>query len=434
MKRVISALRGLDPGKRTFAVLVLCAATAIGLPAQIFTTVHNFNGTDGSNPQAGLIQTVNGNLFGTTSGGGSSNGGTVYQMTPIGTLTTLHSFHGTDGAIVSGLVLANRELYGTTQYGGAFTGSNQCGFIGCGTIFKIAAGGTFTTLYSFNNIDGSIPSTLIQGADGNLYGTTASGGANHPIQSCSGNGCGTIFKITPNGVLTTLYSFCPQSNCPDGANPEAGLVQANDGDFYGTTRGGGSHQVCRVNGNGRGCGTAFKITPNGVLTTLYSFCSQANCTEGEQPRAGLVQAGNGDLYGTTTAGGASNACAGFGCGTVFKITPSGALTTLHSFDLTDGAGPAAPLIQASDGNFYGTTSADGGSAVGGGTIFKITATGKLTTLHVLAGTGTEGFAPVAPLVEARSGTFYGTTSDGGSYISPNCPILAAERFSASKCL
>jgi uncharacterized repeat protein (TIGR03803 family) len=191
---------------------------------------------------------------------------------------------------------------------------------------------------------------LVQATNGDLYGTAAGGGA---------YGGGTVFKMTPSGKLTTLYSFCAQAGCTDGANPSAGLVQATNGDFYGTTAGGGACSTC---------GTVFKITPSGTLTTLYSFCSQSGCTDGSYPAAGLVQATNGDLYGTTfSGGGATNS------GTAFKITPSGDLTTLHSFcaqsGCTDGNYPGAGLVQATNGTLYGTTS--GGGANNLGTIFSL---------------------------------------------------------------
>ena len=168
---------------------------------------------------------------------------------------------------------------------------------------------TFTTRVSFDASSGAIPTApLVQGLDGKLYGTTNSGGA---------NGLGTVFHITPGGTLTTLYSFCPQTSCPDGTNPFAGLVLGTTGNFYGTTANGGA--------NGHG-GTVFKITPAGALTTLHSFCTQTSCTDGDIPyAAGLVQATDGNFYGTTEYGGAN------GGGAVFKITPGGTLATLYSF-------------------------------------------------------------------------------------------------------
>jgi uncharacterized repeat protein (TIGR03803 family) len=386
-------LSKLNWGTRACAVLVLCATTAIALPAQTLTTLYSFcpqsDCADGGSPLAGLVQATNGDLYGTTASGGASGNGTVFKITPGGTLTTVHSFcsqtNCTDGADpYAGLVqAANGDLYGTTVEGGADYH---------GTVFKITPGGTLTTLYSFcsqtNCTDGFYPfGGLVQAANGDFYGTTQYAGA---------NGGGTAFKITPGGTLTTLYSFCSQTNCTDGGGPYAGLVQAANGDFYGTTS--------------NGYGTVFKITPGGTLTTLYSFCSQSFCTDGTEPYARLVQAANGNFYGTTRSGGAKNR------GTVFEITPTGTLATLHRFNGTDGATPYAWLVQAADGNLYGTASS--GGAIGHGTVFKITPSGTLTTLYSFCSQGvypncTDGAAPDAGLVQDTNGDFYGTTSAGG---------------------
>src|ERR1017187_6330827 len=357
MKRTVNVLSRLNWGKRACAVLVLCATTAIALPAQIatLTTIHRFCSQsgcpDGLQPVAGLVQATNGDLYGTTGGGGTNSGGTVFKITPGGTLTTLYSFcpqtNCTDGfGPNAGLVqAANGDLYGTTNGGGT---NNS------GTVFKITPGGTLTTLYSFCSqsgcTDGAFPEAgLVQAANGDLYGTAEYGGAKANANS------GTVFKITPSGTLTTLYSFCSEGAypyCTDGRNPYAGLVQAANGDFYGTTVYGG---------------TVFKITPSGTLTTLYSFCSQTNCADGENPEAGLVQAANGDFYGTTLVGGTNRG------GTVFRITPGGTLTTLYSFcsqsGCTDGAFPEAGLVQDTNGDFYGTTSSDGSN--NSGTVFRL---------------------------------------------------------------
>src|SRR5271166_1837884 len=273
---------------------------------------------------------------------------------------------------------------------------------------------TLTTLVSFDGTNGAGPqSYLIQGSDGNFYGTTMYGGANDAPACDFGIlvGCGTVFKITPGGTLTTLYSFCAQSNCTDGANPYGGLVQATDGNFYGTTYQGGAVANC---GGIFGCGTVFKITPGGTLTTLYSFCAQSNCTDGVYPYAGLVQATDGNFYGTAWGGGASSAYCPNGCGTVFKITSAGTLTTLHSFDNADGVYPYAALVQAADGNFYSTTL--GGGAYGLGTVFKITPAGALTTLYTFCSQigCTDGQSPYAGLVQAADGNFYSTTTGGGA--------------------
>jgi uncharacterized repeat protein (TIGR03803 family) len=375
-------------------LFVFCGATAIASPAQVFTIIHNFVGfpSDGQWPYAGLLQASDGNFYGTTSGGGAYGGyeyGTVFKITPSGTLTVLHSFNSADGDNpLAGLVQgSDGNFYGTTYYGGA----NEHG-----TVFKITPDGTPTTLYSFCSqsrcSDGSQPHAgLVQGRDGNFYGTTEGGG----ILNNECGGCGTVFQITPSGALTTLYSFCSQSNCTDGYILLAGLVQGTDGNFYGTTTYGGA------NGD---WGTVFKITLSGTLTTLHSFSG----SDGVWPFAGLVQAGDGNFYGTTLGGGAN------GQGTVFKITPGGTVATLYSFcsqnNCSDGANPQAGLVQATDGNFYGTTYAGGPSDYG--TVFKITPNGTLVTLHSFG--GGDGARPSGAVIQATDGNFYGTTSGGGA--------------------
>ena len=420
MKQIVNGLSKFDHGKRAYAVLVLCA-TAIALPAQDFHHLDSFNYTDGSYPQAGLVQAADGDLYGTTTGGPEGLlGGTVFKITPGGTLTTLYSFCSqsdcADGASpTAALVQAtNGSFYGTTLYGGASPVGN-CSPNGCGTVFKMSPCGTLTTLHSFCSqsacADGYLPEAgLVQAAYGDLYGATLVGGAN---AGPYGAGGGTVFKITPGGTLTTLYSFCSQSGCRDGFGP-SGLVQATNGDFYGTT---GGSVPATITGAGT-YGTVFKITASAALTTLYRFCKQTGCPDGAHPGAGLVEAANGDFFGTTMLGGAN--CAPSGCGTVFKITPSGTLTTLYSFcsqsGCADGERPQAALIQGTDGNLYGTTY--GGGASGGGTVFKITPTGMLTTLFTFCGLGvfgcTDGETPLAGLVQATNGDFYGTTGNGGA--------------------
>jgi uncharacterized repeat protein (TIGR03803 family) len=427
-KRIVSALGKLNCGKRTYAVFALCAGAAIALPAQTLSTLHSFDGTDGAGPVAGLVQATNGDLYGTTGGGGADGGGTVFKMTTAGTLTTLYRFCSqpvngvcTDGAgPEAGLVQAtNGDFYGTTVGGGAKN---------FGTIFKITPSGTLTTLYSFCSqsgcTDGYVPyAGLVQATNGDFYGTTWRGGV---------NGEGTVFTITPSGTLTTLYSFCSQGggNCTDGELPYAGLVQATNGDFYGTTQFGGAN----VAPNGASAGTIFKITPSGTLTTLYSFCSQSGCTDGYVPDAGLVQATNGDFYGTTWGGGVN------GEGTVLRITPSGMLTTLYNFCsqpvsgvCTDGLYPTAGVVRATNGDFYGTTGG-GGTNGEGGTVFKITPSGTLTTLYSFCSRGgascTDGEGPTA-LVQDTNGDFYGATGDGGANTNINCPSGCGTVFSLS---
>ena len=374
-------------------ILMLCGALTAS--AQTFSTLVSFNGTDGGRPDAPLIQATDGNFYGVTQNGGLTNQvcttggcGTVFKMTSTGALTTLYQFcslsNCADGANPYGPLVQGTDgnFYGTTIYGG--TNSN-------GTVFKITSSGTLTTLHSFSLFsDGAYPwAGLIQATDGNFYGTTTAGGIGI---------MGTLFKMTPAGALTPLHNFCTQSGCADGANPYATLVQGTDGNLYGTTARGGNSSFN---------GTLFKSTTDGSLTTLYTFCSLSNCSDGMQPFGPLVQATVGYFYGTTTSGQGQNS------GTVFKITSAGALTTLYTFcalsKCADGVNPYGGVIQAYDGNFYGTTYI-GGS--GQGTVFEMTPSGKLTTLHTFD--VQDGEAPWAGLLYANDGNFYGTTEAGGA--------------------
>ena len=382
------------------SLVLICMAT-VGAFAQstTFDLVLSFDLTDGSGPDAALIQATDGTFYGTTEYGDSC--GTVFRMTPSGALTVLHTFEDSDGCLPSAPLLeVDSNFYGTTAYGGS-----NCPPGGCGTIFRITAEGVFTTVFNFGGADGIGPGAgLLQGNDGNFYSTTIWGGTNYECIS----GCGTIFKLTPAGELTTLYDFCSQPNCTDGWYPVSALVQTADGSFYGTTKAGGANPP---DGCGYGyCGTIFKLSSAGALTTLYSFCSQPNCTDGSAPEASLLLGWDGNFYGTTSFGGAN------GYGTVFKITSAGELTTLHSFDFNDGAFPSAGLVQGTDGYFYGTTTIGGTGPCdfsGCGTVFQITSAGAFTTLHKFV--YWDGRDPAGGLVEAADGSFYGTTQNGGSY-------------------
>ncbi len=313
---------------------------------------------------------------------------------------TLVNFDGTNGGEpdVSMIQGTDGNLWGTTLEGGAtyIGGINQ----GYGEVFKMTPSGTLTTVYSFcsktNCTDGSFPyAPLVQGTDGNYYGTTQGGGAYNN---------GSVFKLTPQGKLTTLHSFCKTQGCTDGTNIYAGLVLASNGDFYGMAQSGGT-------GAGCGCGTVFKITPGGTLTTVHNFAGP----DGSSPVAALIQVSTGLFYGMTSTGGAHNQ------GTVFKMTASGTITTLYSFcaqsGCTDGSSPQDSLVQGADGNFYGTTYI-GGSA-DRGTVFKITSAGKLTTLYSF-GLDEGGYHPQASLIQATDGNFYGTTYTGGTQCGAGC--------------
>jgi len=275
----------------------------------------------------------------------------------------------------------------------------------CAAMAIPSAGQTFTTLVQFDlNTDGAGPQygALVQGRDGNLYGTTSGGSTNSTA--------GTVFRMTPDGTLTTIYNFCSQANCADGHTPVAGLVLGTDGNFYGTASSGGDLSC----GYPYGCGTVFKITPAGALTTLHTFTGQG---DGAGPFAGLAQGRNASFYGTTGSEG--------GDGTVFKITPSGMLTTVHFFGRPDGLWPISGPALGIDGNFYGTTSGGGTSSNcndGCGTVYKMTPVGKLSTLHSFD--LTDGAELVGGVVQAADGSLYGTSALGGT--SPVCAGLYAD--------
>ncbi len=371
---------------RAVIAIVFCGAVISPASAQIFKTLFSFDNATGSNPPGPLAQGVSGALYGTTSGelfrlsGGTvvdvfdfdglntrgeygedpqapptlgddgnfygscanfgpiSTYGSLFKVTPAGVITNLHGFGDEDGAGPNSLVLGNDgNLYGTTYAGGPGAGI-MLGFYGYGTIFKITPGGTFTNLYNFTNTDYSTvePSVLTPGNDGNFYGTTLSGGP---------NALGTVFKITPDGTFTNLYTF----DATIGSAPGP-LTLGNDGNFYGVTGFGGAANM----------GMIFKITPQGAFTGLYSFSPP----DGNGIESALTLGSDGNFYGTTYQGGADND------GTLFKVTPDGTFTSLHSFQgLTDGMNPMNGLTQDTNGTFYGT--AYSGGANDYGTIFSL---------------------------------------------------------------
>ena len=319
------------------------------------------------------------------------------------------------GYSLAGLIMdSSGNLYGTTRLGG----NAGCGTLGCGVAFRLAPDGTETVLHRFcsqaNCSDGSEPEAgLIMDGAGNLYGTTVEGGT----LGCSlaTDGCGTVFKIAPDGTETTLYTFCPLANCTDGANPRAGLIMDGAGNLYGTTYVGGANPNCN-GGRVTGCGTVFKVSPGGTETVLYSFCSQANCSDGSEPWGGsLIFDGSGDLYGTTTGGGVGTGCGGEGgCGAVFRLAPDGTETVLYSFcasgNCSGGDFPLAGLIMDGAGNLYGTTADAHGAA---GVVFELAPGGTETVLHTFTG-GSDGAAPEAGVIMDSAGNLYGTTEYGGN--------------------
>ena len=356
-------------------VAIAVLALAGKASGQTVTIIYQFGG--GNAFPNNLIQGSDGNFYGTTYLDGTANDGAVFRMTPGGILTNLYSFTGLsgdgDGAYPwAGLIQAkDGNFYGTTSDGG----------LGNGTVFRISPAGKLTNFYLFGSTryGGGIPiAPLAQGTDGNFYGTTDKGGT---------SGHGAIFRISPSGVYTTLYSFAGPPT--DGGNPAAGLVQGTDGNFYGTTQGGQS------------AGAVFRISPAGNYTNLHTFLGYG---DGGDPVAGLVEGTNGSLYGTTLGG------------TVYEITPSGTLTVLYSVIVSNLDGPQAPLVLASDGNFYGTTYSGGTSTncPGCGTIFRVSPSGVITTIYNFAGTPNDGSLPEAAIVQGSDGNLYGTTEGGGT--------------------
>jgi uncharacterized repeat protein (TIGR03803 family) len=408
-------MKMLQVGKTACLLVVLCVAGALASPAQTFTALKKFDGPNGWNPGS-LVQGLSGNLYGTTHWGGpfydeghSVGWGTVFAAEPTGGFRTVYTFCSieacADGVNPSNLILAaNGNFYGTT-FGGGVSST-----LASGTVFELTPSGTLTTLYSFCQdwsspkcLDGSYPGAgLVQGVNGSFYGTTTSGGTG------SGGG-GILFAITPTGAISTLYSFCSLANCADGSIPSAPLVLASNGDFYGTTEEGGANtSTFCVNG----CGTIFKITPAGAMTTVYNFCSKERCADGFNPSgAAMVEGPDGALYGTVESSGGSGEV-----GLIFRLTLSGKFSVLYTFctltNCADGAYPQGGLTLGSDGNFYGTTG--GGGANGGGSVFEITPSGSLTTLYSFCAVNCpEGGDVTAPLVQSTSGTFFGTASAGG---------------------
>ncbi len=356
--------------------------TVFGITTSGFITMlASFAANTGEVPNGSLIQDTNGNFDGTTAIGGAYGFGSVFQMSSNGVVTTLASFtNSIEGSTPNGplLLASDGNFYGTTYYGGA---SNN------GTVYQLTPGGALNTLFSFTYTNGANPNSgVIQGGDGTFYGVTVDGGLGPPPSQNDLGGYGTLFNITSNGTLTTLAYFTGTN----GSKPQ-GIMQANDGNFYGTTYYGGSTNS----------GTVFQLTADGVLNSLLSFVG----SNGANPAGGLVEGNpDGALYGTTSSGGA------WGYGTVFKITTGGTLTTLANFAETNGATPLGALIQGSDGNFYGTTEFGGDNNLG--TIFEVTGDGTLTVIHSFS--PADGDKPEAGLLQGSDGYLYGTAWAGGS--------------------
>jgi len=396
------------------AALTLAFFPQTGL-ARGFRVLHTFQGgfsnTDGAFPMPGLTIGADGNLYGVTQGGGNSGGcllsgcGTVFKIAPGGDYSVLHRFTNMpDGAQPNGGIVADKSgnLYGTTSEGGT---DCQNDFIGCGTIFKLSSENAETVLYAFPSAGGPTAG-LVRDKKGNLFGVLSGGGATN---LCGGRGCGMVFRLSPAGELKILYEF---KGGTDGIGPEGSLIRDDAGNLYGVTSGGGRGNCengcgtvfkVDVHGNetviyafkgrndGRapmgplirdkagnlygttrsgavphyGCGTVFKVTPDGVETILHNFTSGNERTREIEPFSSLAMDAAGNLYGTALVGGGSS-CGGGGCGTIFRIAPDGTETVLHSFNGSDGGGPLGLIIDR-HGNLFGVTS---GGGAGLGVVFE----------------------------------------------------------------
>lgn len=362
-----------------------------------YRIVYAFTGgSDGALPNSALTRDSAGDLYGTTEYGGDTrcNGGygcgTVYELTVAGKLKVLYTFASGDGIGFGGLILdGSGDLYGASGNGGSS---------GCGTIYEIAQNGAHSVIYTFlGGNDGCGPNGLIRDQAGNFYGTTALGGG----AGCgSTDGCGTAFRIAPDGVETQLYVFKGTAQ-NDGYYPNGTLLRDKHGNLYGTTIYGASATLCHNRYNS-GCGTVFEISPKGLETIRYAF---QGGSDGAYPSAApLVADSDGNLYGSTQGGGGHNK------GTIFRLAPDGTETLLYAFaKARNGDIPTGVIRDKSDGHLFGTTTFGGPSD--DGVVFALQPDGKQTVLHSF-GSGNDGDMPIAPPT-MNAGMLYGTTLYGG---------------------
>lgn len=358
------------------AACLFVLAFGTGLHAQSYSVVHRFSGPDGASPYGLLIVGPNADLYGMTRDGGANSDGVLYQVSGT-TERVLYSFRDNSDGInpVRGLIMdPSGNLYGTTPLGG----SN-----GSGAVFKFGTSGTESVIYSFTGgTDGEQPqSALTRDAEGNLYGTTVLGGKNNR---------GTVFRLRPDGALTTLHSF---SGGKDGEYPFAGMIRDGQGNLYGTTGGDGATNW----------GTVFEVTPAGHEIVLYAFRGGA---DGGQPMGPVIRDTNGNIYGTTYQGGS-------GAGVVFRINRFGGETVLYSFaGRTDGANPLGGLVMDAFGDLYGTT--ENGGTFNFGAIFEVTPKHREIILHSFGEINKDGKYPETGLAADTNGNMYGATYLGGT--------------------
>lgn len=434
----VTAYGGIEDYGTVFKVTAAGALTTL-----VQFTVNNTGQNRGGGPIGPLTLASDGNFYGATTFGGTGDHGTLFRVTPAGAITTLFDFPASLGILSpsGGLVEGpDGTLYGVTEGGG--TG-------GHGTAFTLSTAGIFTTLFEFTGTLGPQPGHdprrgLVRGSDGRFYGLTLSGGANDT---------GVVYRISPSGQYSQVASF-DQGNL--GRSPETGLAQTPEGDFLGTTTGGGPNESGTIfrltpggvytkvidfvrntgptrgsaadtrptlgsDGNYYGCtsgggaydyGTLYRLSPSGAFTVLYDFNVGDPIVRGLGPIGAIVEGGDGYFYGTTPSGGTDD------CGTIFRFNAAGVVTTVIDFTGAGGsykgAGPSSGLFKASDGNLYGTTS--GGGATENGTLFQLTPSGQFTTLveFTFNGTTNKGNSPVGSLIEDASGNLLGTTLYGGT--------------------
>jgi uncharacterized repeat protein (TIGR03803 family) len=373
------------------------------------TVLSNFTTTDGQYPHAGVISDSAGNLYGTTTAGGSGGGGVLYEVDATGHETVLYSFcslnNCADGSGPSaGVILDSAgNLYGTTQFGGDLSCPSIV--IGCGVVYKVDPAGHETVLYTFTGgADGGNPySGVILDSAGNLYGTTQFGGNPPCLGNGFGRGCGVVYKVDATGHEAVLYAFTGQS---DGRQPLAGVILDSAGNLYGTTLLGGDLS-CNAPPP-YGCGVVYKVDPAGHETVLYTFTAGA---DGTYPYAGVISDSAGNLYGTTYSGGVLCLNGSYSCGVVYELDTAGHETVLYSFAGGAGFWPTAGVIRDTAGNLYVTTT-DGGAGV----VYELDTARQETVLYSFTG-GADGNEPFAGVILDAAGNLYGTTEYGGTNLT-----------------